>query len=118
MPGIAGRYSVSGRKSKTLALQTSPMATTHEFTVVITDSGIGGVGIAAEAYGTLKTQGPYSTARIIYYNALFDEQGGYNTLKSLPQKTTILDTALRGKQDDVFWCRREPGHWPMHARTS
>ncbi len=67
-----------------------------DLTVVITDSGIGGVGIAAEVYRALKTHGPYQQVRIIYYNALFDERSGYNVLKSMPQKTTIFDTALRG----------------------
>jgi glutamate racemase len=65
-------------------------------TVVITDSGVGGVGIAAEVYRALRTQGPYSEARVIYYNALFDADSGYNTLKSMSQKTAIFDTALNG----------------------
>lgn len=65
-------------------------------TVVITDSGIGGVAIAAEVYRALRTQGLYPNARVIYYNALFDENSGYNILKSMSQKTAIFDTALNG----------------------
>jgi len=67
-----------------------------ELTIIVTDSGLGGVGVAAEVYRVLKIQGPYSQARIIYYNALFDERSGYNILKSMPQKTAIFDTALHG----------------------
>ena len=72
------------------------MTNTDTFTVIVSDSGVGGVGIAAEVYRVLKTRGPYSKVRIMYYNALFDAQSGYNTLKSLSQKTTIFDSALTG----------------------
>ena len=68
----------------------------HGLTVIITDSGIGGVGIAAQVYRVLKTQGPYENVRVIYYNALFDEKSGYNILKSMSQKIAIFDTALNG----------------------
>lgn len=54
------------------------------------------MGIAAEAYRALKTGGPYAKARIIYYNALFDQQSGYNFLTTLPQKIARLDPALNG----------------------
>jgi glutamate racemase len=66
----------------------------RKLTVVVTDSGIGGIAIAAELYRRLKDEAPYDQARIIYFNALFDERSGYNILKSLPQKTAIFDTAL------------------------
>jgi glutamate racemase len=68
----------------------------QELTVIVTDSGIGGVGIAAHVYHALKTQGPYENVRVIYYNALFEEKSGYNILKSMSQKTAIFDTALNG----------------------
>ena len=48
----------------------------RDLTVIVTDSGIGGVGIAAQVYCALKTEGAYDNVRVIYYNALFDDKSG------------------------------------------
>lgn len=72
------------------------LSSQQELTIIITDSGLGGVGIAAEVYRTFKETRPYRRARLIYFNALFDEQSGYNVLTSLPQKIAVFDTALHG----------------------
>lgn len=64
--------------------------------MVVTDSGIGGVGIAAELFRTLQTRGPYARATVIFYNALFDAHSGYNVLTDMVEKVRILDTALHG----------------------
>lgn len=66
----------------------------RDLTVVVTDSGIGGISIAAELYRGLKDQAPYKQARVIYFNALFDEHSGYNSLKGTPRKAAIFDMAL------------------------
>lgn len=63
-------------------------------TIVVTDSGIGGYSVAAELYARLKAQ--VQSARIIFFNALFDENSGYNRLKSLSEKVEKFDTALQG----------------------
>lgn len=92
-------YPVNPVEKITLSMQPIPsyqVPQQEKLTIIVTDSGIGGVGIAAQVYRTLKIQGPYEKVRIIYYNALFDEKSGYNILKSMPQKTAILDTALNG----------------------
>jgi glutamate racemase len=66
------------------------------FTVLVTDSGIGGIGIAAELVRTLQTLGAHERATVIFYNALFDADSGYNVLTDMAQKVAILDTALNG----------------------
>ena len=63
-------------------------------TIVVTDSGIGGYSVAAEFYARLKARAQW--ARIIFFNALFDENSGYNRLKTLAEKTEKFDAALRG----------------------
>ncbi len=63
-------------------------------TIIVTDSGIGGYSVAAEFYARLKAR--VQSARIIFFNALFDEQSGYNRLKTLTEKAEQFDAALRG----------------------
>jgi glutamate racemase len=65
-------------------------------TVVVTDSGLGGISIAAELYAQYKIYQPYDRARIIFFNALFDERGGYQMVDNFDQKVAILNTALEG----------------------
>lgn len=67
-----------------------------QLTIIVTDSGIGGIAVAAELYRALKDHAAYEHVRIVYFNALFDEQSGYHILKSMSQKTAIFDTALHG----------------------
>lgn len=72
------------------------MASKKDFTVVITDSGIGGVGIAAELVRTLQERGPHVRANVVFFNALFDAKSGYNVLTDMDEKVRIFDTALQG----------------------
>jgi glutamate racemase len=69
---------------------------THDMTVVVTDSGLGGISIAAELYAQCQVYQPYDHARIIFFNALFDERGGYQMVDNFDQKVAILNTALDG----------------------
>ncbi|GAK54707.1 glutamate racemase [Candidatus Moduliflexus flocculans] len=63
-------------------------------TIIVTDSGIGGYSVAAELFARLKARS--LSARIIFFNALFDENSGYNRLKSLSEKVEKFDMALQG----------------------
>ena len=63
-------------------------------TILVTDSGIGGYSVAAEFYARLNAQS--LSARIVFFNALFDEHSGYNRLKTLAEKSEKFEAALRG----------------------
>ena len=63
-------------------------------TVIVTDSGIGGFSVAAELFTRLKASSP-PDVRIIFFNALFDANSGYNRLKTLAEKADKFDAALR-----------------------
>jgi glutamate racemase len=67
-----------------------------EITVIITDSGLGGISVAAKLYCALKKHGHYEKVRIIFFNALFDASSGYNKLDDFDQKIRLFDTALHG----------------------
>jgi glutamate racemase len=66
----------------------------EEVTIVVTDSGLGGLSILAEAVERTRDWGGFRKAHFIFFNALFSNQGGYNSLKSLQEKVSIFESAL------------------------
>ena len=66
-----------------------------EITIVVTDSGLGGLSIMAEAAARLKESGTYRRARLIFFNALFSNDGGYNSLPSRAEKIRVFGNVLR-----------------------
>jgi glutamate racemase len=65
-------------------------------TIAVTDSGLGGLSVMAEAAARLKEAGTFKTADFIFYNALFSAEGGYNTLETRQEKVDIFQRALEG----------------------
>jgi glutamate racemase len=62
-------------------------------TVVVTDSGLGGLSVLADLERSLRESGAFARADLIFFNALFNE-GGYNSLPSRDDKILIFDRAL------------------------
>lgn len=69
-----------------------------EITVLVTDSGSGGISVAAELYRTLRQEAPYRKVRIVFFNALFDADSGYSCLPSRKEKVDIFNSALHGME--------------------
>ena len=65
-------------------------------TIAVTDSGLGGLSVTAEAAARLKAAGTFETADLIFYNALFSAEGGYNSLDTRQEKIDIFQRALEG----------------------
>jgi glutamate racemase len=65
-------------------------------TIAVTDSGLGGLSVLAEAAARLKTSGTFERADLIFYNALFSAEGGYNSLRTRGEKIAIFQSALGG----------------------
>jgi len=63
-------------------------------TFIVTDSGLGGLSIAAELYERLKKKRYFKAARVIFFNSSFDNHSGYNKLKSHAEKVSIFTAAL------------------------
>jgi glutamate racemase len=70
-----------------------------EVTIAITDSGLGGLSILADAVQRSQNWKGFKKINFIYYNALFSNQGGYNTLEDHQEKVFIFDSALRNLED-------------------
>lgn len=69
----------------------------QDVTIVVTDSGLGGLSVAADIAARLPASGVFRRARIVFYNALFDNLG-YNGLASEAEKDRIFDVVLRAMQ--------------------
>ncbi len=67
----------------------------EDVTIVVTDSGLGGLSILADAEMRLREFKNFRSVRLVFFNALFSEQGGYNGLESRSEKIRVFDSALR-----------------------
>ncbi|MFI5180095.1 MAG: hypothetical protein ACHQPI_01745 [Thermoanaerobaculia bacterium] len=63
-------------------------------TIVVTDSGLGGLSVAADLAAKLPASGISQSARIVFVNALLDDAIGYNDLKLEKDKLRVFDAAL------------------------
>lgn len=65
-------------------------------TVVVTDSGLGGLSVVADAARKLTELRAFRHVDIVFSNALFSDQGGYNSLPDRADKIRVFDRALQG----------------------
>jgi len=65
-----------------------------EITIVITDSGLGGLSVMDDIAGKMKNSGCFRQVNLIFVNALFNENTGYNTLQTKKEKTDVLNNVL------------------------
>jgi len=63
-------------------------------TIAVTDSGLGGLSVLAEAAARMKRAGTFEGTDFVFFNALFSAQGGYNSLKNREEKIAIFQSAL------------------------
>lgn len=71
----------------------------NEVTIVITDSGLGGLSILADAVERSKSWNSFRRVNFIYFNALFSNEGGYNTLETHQEKVSIFNSSLNSLED-------------------
>ncbi len=67
----------------------------EKLTVVITDSGLGGLSVVADIEKQLRELPYYKEINLIFANAMFDDKG-YNALQSRDEKIHYFDKALKG----------------------
>src|SRR5512140_1925535 len=65
-----------------------------DVTIVVTDSGLGGLSVAADLAARLPGSGIARSARIVFVNAEPDAAWGYNDMKSESDKARVFDGAL------------------------
>jgi glutamate racemase len=72
-----------------------------EFTIAVTDSGLGGLSIMAELAARLEHTRPARRVHLVFFNALFANDSGYNSLPSRAAKLRVFDRALTALADTV-----------------
>ena len=73
------------------------LATKKDITILVTDSGLGGLSVAADVAARLPASGVVEKARIVFYNALF-HSSGYNNLKTEAEKARIFNAVLKAME--------------------
>ncbi len=70
-------------------------ANNKDVTLLVTDSGLGGLSVAADIASRLPRSGVFENVRIVFFNSLFHNRSGYNSLKSEDEKVRIFNIALK-----------------------
>jgi len=70
------------------------LAEKEELTIVVTDSGLGGLSVAADIAARVEKHATHKRVNLIFYNALFDEHTGYNSLESRDDRVRIFNNSL------------------------
>jgi len=85
----------------------STMKTVNDIKILVTDSGLGGLSVLNDILKKLKCESPYENVELIFADALFDANSGYNKLSTRQEKVDIFNVALFGmekffKPDIIF----------------
>ncbi len=84
------------RASDPVADRIAQVAHRDSITVLVTDSGLGGLAVCADLDARVRRTGVYRSVRIIFANALPESNRGYNRMKSTAQKVRVFNDALQG----------------------
>lgn len=68
-------------------------------TIIVTDSGLGGLSVVADAVEKFRQQGVFKQVNLVFFNALFSGQSGYNGLKTRAEKLRVFNSALQSMQE-------------------
>ena len=86
--------SSGGTQERRSKLHLSSFFQKKSVTVAITDSGLGGLSVVVEAVRKMKEARIFERADFVFFNALFSNEGGYNSLKTREEKTRVMNSAL------------------------
>ena len=73
----------------------SNTSTTDSFTIVVTDSGLGGLSVVADLENQLRTKNRFGKINVIFFNSLADSNFGYNAMSTPEKKVEVFDSALK-----------------------
>jgi glutamate racemase len=70
-----------------------------DVTIAVTDSGLGCLSILGDAAVRMKRENVFQKVDFVFFNALFSNEGGYNSLKTRNQKVRMFDSALQSLEE-------------------
>ena len=82
----------TAKRSQSIDL--GPIFAKPEVTIAVTDSGLGGLSIMAEAAARLKAARIFKSVNLVFFNALFSNDSGYNSLRTREEKIAVFNSAL------------------------
>lgn len=100
--GLALILAATGASACSPAPDTDPWAALRAkdaITIAITDSGLGGLSVVADAERKLREHGGFDEVELVFCNALFAPGVGYNALTDRDEKVRVFSRALQGLQD-------------------
>ena len=68
-------------------------------TIVITDSGLGGLSVLADAAEKFSRHPVFKNVNLVFFNALFTDHSGYNGLQTREEKLKVFSSALHSMED-------------------
>jgi glutamate racemase len=86
--------SLGGTKGRGSKLPLNSFFQKKRVTIAVTDSGLGGLSVVAEAVRRMKETGIFKRVDFVFFNALFSNEGGYNSLKTREEKIRVFSSAL------------------------
>ena len=63
-------------------------------TILVTDSGLGGMSVFARIAALLKKASPWQDVSMVYFNAWPEQDKGYNHFKTMDQRAQVFNNAL------------------------
>ncbi|MBN1940118.1 MAG: aspartate/glutamate racemase family protein [Candidatus Aminicenantes bacterium] len=69
--------------------------TRDKVTIAVTDSGLGGLSVMAEAAARLRAARSFRSVDLVFWNSLFSNDSGYNSLETRRQRILVFDSSLR-----------------------
>ncbi|MEN8210248.1 MAG: hypothetical protein ABFR31_00905 [Thermodesulfobacteriota bacterium] len=67
-------------------------------TILVTDSGLGGMSVFAQIAAHLKKNSPWQDVSMIYFNAWPEQNGGYNHFKTMERRARVFNNALNAME--------------------
>ncbi|MCF7822559.1 MAG: aspartate/glutamate racemase family protein [Candidatus Marinimicrobia bacterium] len=78
----------------------SPLFQNDSVTILVTDSGLGGLSVAANIANRMESLGVFSHVEVIFFNAQPSKEQGYNSMKSTEQKVAVFNNALEAMAEN------------------
>jgi len=68
-------------------------------TILVTDSGLGGMSVFARIAAHLKKKSPWQDVSMVYFNAWPEQDKGYNHFKTMDQRAGVFNNALNAMEN-------------------
>lgn len=91
---VSGCFNCAHSQAKNATEPLSNLWCRNEITIVVTDSGLGGLSVVDDIASKMKESGIFSRVNLIFVNALFDASSGYNSLPDRAEKIKALNSVL------------------------